>query len=273
MPEEQEIIKEQESGTEENDPKIEAKASRMGWVPEEKFRGESANWIPAEEFVERGETQLPIMKERLKKMDGKVVELEGTISGMKETFRKFKEYHSQTEAKQYKKAERDLAGRQRIAVVNNDINEFDSIEQERIVLQKEMETKNAEAEAEDDNEAETAALAVFNSWKEDNAWYDEDFELKSYAQNLSTHIQDTKGLGGKRLYDEVTKEVKNKFPEKFGNAKRNTPNAVVGDGEHIVANGKQTFSNLPKDAQADCLRFMEEIPGFTKKEYVENYEW
>jgi len=252
---------------------IESKASRMGWVSEEDFRGDKEKWITADEFIKRGESQLPIMKERLKKMDGKVVELEGTIAEMKETYRKFKEYHSDSEARQFKKAERLLAERQRAAVESQDMESFDSIEKEREALKKEMDEKNAKFEESNASSIDRAAMTVFNNWKAENEWYDEDDELQSYAQSISVHIQKTDGIGGRKLYDEVAKEVKARFPEKFGNKKRNTPNAVVGDGEHVANNKKHSFSNLPKEAQAECLRFIKEIPGFTREEYVENYEW
>jgi len=250
---------------------IEDQASRMGWVNEDNFRGEKDKWISAEEFVERGETQLPIMKERLKKMDQTVVGLKDTISDMKKTFREFKKYHSESELRQYKKAVRDLTDRQRVAVESSDVEQFDAIEKEKQELNKEMQDKNTSVQI--DSGGDDEAVVVFNEWKKDNQWFDDDPELRSYAQNISVHIQNTKGIGGKKLYEEVKKDVKDRFPEKFGNKKRETPSRVVGNSDAPVKNNKHGFSSLPKDAQTECLRFIKTIPGFTKEEYVESYEW
>ena len=90
---------------------------------------------------------------------------------------------------------------------------------------------------------------------------------------MSVYIQDQKGLTGVKLYDEVKKEVELRFPDRFENKRRKEPTVVVGDGEPPVKPGKQTFSNLPKDAQESCNQFIKEIPGYTKEQYLKDYQW
>lgn len=255
---------------------IEARAARMGWVDEESFRGDKEKWVSAEEFVERGETQIPILKERLKKMDGQVVSLKGTIGEMKRTFSEFKKWSSKTVAAQYKKATDDIIEKQRDAAADGDVDAFDKYEKKRAALEKDMQDKIDLAETDDDSDDGTVsheAMAVFNEWKEENEWFDNDPVLYEYARAKSLEIQEERGIGGKVLYDAVGKDVKKRFPEKFKNLKRDAANAVVGDSDPPVKTNKKSFGNLPKEAQAQCLEFIKTIPNFTKEEYVASYDW
>ena len=255
--------------TEIKEKAVEEKAGRMGWVPGDKFRGDETKWISAEKFIERGETEIPIMRERMKKMDGTVVTLNDTISQMKKTFSEFREFHTKAEERAYNKALKEITEKQREAAAAGNVEIFDELEEEKIKVAKPV--KIAEpAETED-----TEAMADFDNWKDKNEWYDTDSELTAYAQSISTYIQNTKNIGGKKLYEAVTKDVKKRFPDKFENPERNKPNTVEGGGNApaTVDKSKQTFVNLPKDAQAACNRFMKEYPGFTKEEYCKNYDW
>ena len=98
--------------------------------------------------------------------------------------------------------------------------------------------------------------------------------MQQYAVSIGRFVEDNKGLKGKKLYDEISKEVKNRFPQKFENKNRQTSTTVVDGGSEVAPKpGKRTFANLPQDAQEQCKKFVKEIPGFTKEEYLKDYEW
>ena len=48
---------------------IEEEARKLGWVKQEEWKGDPDKWRPAEEFVERGRNIVPIMRERLEKLE------------------------------------------------------------------------------------------------------------------------------------------------------------------------------------------------------------
>lgn len=48
---------------------VEQEARKMGWVEEELWKGDPDKWRPAEEFVERGKNIVPILRDRLEKME------------------------------------------------------------------------------------------------------------------------------------------------------------------------------------------------------------
>jgi len=245
----------------------EAEAQRMGWVPEEDFKGDKDRWISADKFLERGKNEMPILRERLKKMDGTVARLNTTISSMRKTFGEFQKYASENEDRAYQRALDSLVKKQRVAVEESDTETFDALEVEKRDLIKDI-PKQPVVEIEDDGTEE------FNAWVDDgNKWFLENPEMGQYAVSMLKFVGDKTGLQGTALYDEIKKEVKIRYPDKFENKNRQAPPTVQGSGEAPPKAGKQTFANLPDEAKRQCKEFMKTIPDFTEKEYLKSYEW
>ena len=237
------------------------KAKRMGWVDKEDFKGDPEKWVEAERFVERGENELPIMRERLKKLDGTVMTLNQTIESMRGTYAEYQQRQHDLEERAYKRALKDLTAKQKEAVKLGDEAAFDALEQEKSELKAPEPVKPVKTES--------AAEKEFKAWVEDNKWYLDDKELQAYASTVSTYVQARDGLpDGRSLYEAVKKEVQLRFPEKFENQNRKKRSVVVGDSDDPPPKSTEgrTFADLPKEAQQQCLRFMKDIPGFTKKE-------
>jgi len=240
-----------EEGKEENtDNGTEEKARRMGWVKEDNFKGDKDRWVSAEKFLERGETELPIMRERMKKLDGTVVGLRNTISSMKKTFGEFREYQNGLSEKAYSKALKDITKRQRIAAEDGDVESFDQMEKEKDDLV--LETQQPIEENEEINEAE----AEFNVWVTENKWFNKNKKLRNYASKMSEFIADETGLKGIELYDEVKRETQDRYPEDFGERKRRRASSVESGGETVPNKKKQTFGNLPTVAKEACNKFI-----------------
>ena len=238
-------------------------AKRMGWVEQEKFKGDPDRWVEAEKFVERGKNELPILRERYKKHDSTIKSLRNEISGMKQTFKEFQGYTHDREKKAVERAIKELTNRQRVAVEEGDTKTFDNLEKEKSDLLQEQPT------VPQINESEPME-AELQDWIDDgNEWFYSDRTLGDYAATISPYVAKNTTKTGKAYYDEVKKEVMARFPEKFETQKKVTPPAVEGTGEQTPPpQGKQTYANLPADAKAQCDRFIKEIEGFTKEEYV-----
>ena len=204
----------------------EPEARRMGWVAEEEFKGDKDRWVDAKTFVERGKNELPILRERLKKMDGTITRLNSTISGMKKTFGEFQKYTADNEHKAYQRALNDLVEKQRVAVEESDTEAFNALEEKKQKLVEEIPTQPADVHLEDDGQAE------FNAWVDNgNKWFLDNPEMGSYAVSMIDFVSQKTGLTGTALFDEVGKEVKLRYPDKFENKNRNTAPVVEGSGE------------------------------------------
>ena len=246
---------------------VEEQAKRMGWVPQEDFRGADDRWVPADKFLERGQNELPIMRERMKKMDGTIKGLNNKISGMNETFGEFQQHQQGVADRAYAKALKDIEAKKQDAVERNDVEGYNAAKKEGDELEPE-----AAPEVKKSDPKEVAAEKEFMDWKEKNEWYD-DPQLQKYASDISGAVQDQTGLGGTKLYDKVRDQVAAMYPDKFENINRSSPQTVVGDSGNPPPVGKRSFATLPKDAQVQCRRFVKEISGFTKEQYVKDYDW
>lgn len=65
--------------TEGLDPAVETEAKIMGWVPEAEYKGK-APWIPADAFVERGHTIMPILKKNNQDLIGKLTKAQTDLA-------------------------------------------------------------------------------------------------------------------------------------------------------------------------------------------------
>lgn len=249
------------------DPKLEARAKRMGWVPQEDYRGPKDNWRSAGEFIAHGEAELPILKERNRKLDDQVAKLEKKLGDLDGTIKEFAEHHSKVEQRAHARAVKELKTEQRKAVEEGDTATFDKLGQEIDDLSKEVQKPAEKKESPDDDPA-------FKGWTGDNSWYNDDIDLTVYADQAAPVIARKTGLTGRPFYDAVTEAVKAKFPNNFTNTRREKPSAVEGAGDMAEPKkgGEKTFNDLPPEAKAACKRFVAQ--GLvTKEQYLNDYEW
>lgn len=252
--EENEQLENQEIETEIQTDPIADKAKAMGWVPKEEFRGDPTRWTDAQAFVERGENILPVLKERLDHVIKENKEI-------KEAQKEFLDYHKKTAKREYDRALQTVQQRKLDAVQDADVDGYQKAEQEeRELLKESPPVKQNEPKPE------------FVDFLKNNDWYQSDPDMRAYADNMGVFISSTKNLEYGDVLKEVEKEVKARYPGKFQNQRRESADSVERspDTGLPVKQGK-TFNDLPADAKAACEKFMRNIPGFTKEQYLKDY--
>jgi len=272
------------------DTDYDLKAKRMGWVNKDKYRGDSRDWVDAKEFVERSEREVPIMRERMNKSLDDVAFLKKELRQMRDTFKQFKDFQQKSDDRHYKKTYHDAEGQKRAAVENGDTEEYDRIVEEQRKYDEAFDKDYDDFEDDsdgDDDEDDPAEIArerqaedEFNVWTSENRWFNDDPSLRKYAIHMSKYLQDEEGIGGVTLYNRVAQEVKGKFPSKFRNnssGRRRNSGGGNRDGQRDNysrrGGSKKTFGNLPAAARKQCMTFVKQIPGFTKEQYVRDYQW
>jgi hypothetical protein len=238
-------------------PSVEDRARRMGWVPKDEFRGDETRWVDAAAFVERGDNELPILRERNRKLDGKIAQLETTI-------RDFAKYHEKTAEREHKRALKEVELRHKEAVSVGDV---------KAATEAAHEMAEIKADAPKAGDTKKVVEPEVTAWLADNSWFNADKKLNAFATELHGEIlRDKPGLSLAENLEEVTKEVRRRFPEKFGNPRRNDPPAVEGAGGGGARKRSKTYADLPPEARAACDRFVKQ--GLMKREqYVAEYEW
>jgi hypothetical protein len=252
-----------ETGEPEVSAEVIAKAEKMGWTPKDQFRGDPAKWRPADEFVERGENMLPLLRAQSKRQEREIAELK---AGMKE----LGEYHTKTEQRAYAKAIQDLREQRAAAIAAGDGVAFDKVDGEIDRLKKDLESKAPPAQKDENDPA-------FQEWLSRNRWA-EDEEMQFVGEGIAKSlVKKGEKATGLDLLDLVTKEVKRRYPERFENPRRNAAPSVEG-GSGPRKGGGKSFADMPADARAACERMAKngygdkpkEMATF-KAEYVKNY--
>jgi hypothetical protein len=260
-----EEVKDEAKGTE-VDPEIIAKAEKMGWTPKDQFRGDPAKWRPADEFVERGENMLPIVKSTVKKQEREIAELKQTVA-------QFADYLTKTEARAYDKALSTLKAEQAAAVAAADGAAFVEVGERIENLQKEMASKAAPVK-----KSEAGDTAEFDEWLSRNRWA-EDKKLQVIAAGIrDAMVVDGEKAQGNELLDLVTAEMKRRYPEKFENPRRAAAVSAVEGGTGPRKSGGKSYADLPADARAACDRMAKNGYGHDPKamaqfkaDYTRNY--
>lgn len=226
---------------------IEIEAASHGWNPE----GVDGKLnLTAEEFMDRQPLydEIRSTKKQLKRIQ------EGMDA--------LKVHHSKVAANERAKVMNELKARKKDALQMDD---FDAV--------MAIDDRIAEVKAED--YAESIAPQTnntFNDWISDNKWYEQDAEMKTYAdlvgQGFAAQHPD-KPLTD--VYDFVSKEVKSRFKNKFENTSRQAPSPVEGTQRSGRAGSRKLRA---KDLPAQDYQIMQSIlraGGISEEQYLKEY--
>lgn len=249
---------------------IEAKAKAMGHVPQEEWKGDPDKWRPAEEFVERGENIIPILKDRHDKLEEKFNNLK---SDMDMTLKANKREVADAKKQAYESAKREyndklsaLDKKEIEAFTDGDAEEFQSIKKEREKL-KEPEKPKEEPVQNKNPE--------FEEWSKKETWYGADTELTDEA-NIQGNVlmQRYPDKSVSEIYEMTAKNVKTLHPDKFKNPNRENPGSVEEGGSHTEPTNKG-FNALPKSAKSQYKRLAAQFKAkgrkYTKEEYAADW--
>lgn len=249
----------------------EVKASRLGWVPKEEYRGNPDNWRDADEFLRKGEEIQGYLKKDLDKVQQMLTARDKEINELRSTMEEFRKFHNETEARAYKRAIEDLKQLKAVAIEQGDGSKVVELD-EQIADLKEAQKKPQVAPVSSADQVNQEYL----EWLPNNQWFVTKPELGRAATEYAEFLKfKDPTLAGKRLLDAVTAEIKDKYPEAFENPARQ--NSQVGTSSDNRPNSgkakKRTYADLPADAKAACDKFVKTIPNFTVADYLKDYDW
>jgi hypothetical protein len=282
---------------------IEERAAIMGHVPLEDFKGNPDKWIPPEKYIERAENLLPISKAAVNKLTKDIAEIKHSfeeerssltqeIAGLKKTLGDFAEFSKGAEERAFKKALVELETKQRQAVADGDVEAFDQVRTELDELKKHPAAtghpvvETAAAVEVKKSWPEVSDPVVYKEWADENDWVS-DVDMAIYARQVDLHLQNTTRFSTQReQLDKITELVKKKFPQHWANSNtdKGKPQVVEGGSDgasNASGRGKKTYADLPAAAKQYCDEWAGKdgkgtsgsIPGFTRQQYVDQYQW
>lgn len=263
------------------DPGIEAKAREMGWVGKEEFRGPENAWRPADEFVERGEQFLPIVRSQLKKEQLERQQLAQAMVQKEAEFnerleRMGKVYQAANE-KQRLFAARQIEQEKRQAVETGDLEAFDNLSRREMDLYQEFTPEPIESEPKPQQPPQPQVDPVAAEWVQQNQWFLTDPTLKAIAEQKHIELNQTQpGLSIQDNLNQVKAHAMEKFPEKFGitQKKRQGFSPVEGTARSASASLKpktKGWNEIPSDDRKQLKTFVDDETFKDKDEAAKAY--
>jgi hypothetical protein len=244
----------------------EQRALNLGWLPEEDWKAKSENegkrWRTADEFLERGELISQIMGAK-----SETKELRQAILALKQ-------HHEKVFESSYQRAMLDLKAARKEALADNDHVLADDINER---IQGLAETYQREKQ--ETFPAMSPAPAVnpaYVQWADANPWYDTaspayDEDMHLFADSVAMkYMNDPKTeKNPEKLYQFISQKVKQTFPNKFTNTRRESPNMVDGDGgQHTPARKQSSKFELSPEEEKVAAMF-EKTKTMTRAQYIE----
>ena len=252
---------------------VESRAKAMGWVPKEQFRGPPENWRDADEFVRRGEEEVPILRERLRNTTRKLETIEQDFATRIDMLTRANNMALQRQREQLEAAY-DTAMRD--ATANGDVTRFDQLnrdKREAIHLhdQRVREVIAGDQRQQQQPRQQQAPVEV-TDWINRNNWFNSDPELQAAAAGYSRklelerpHLTLAENLAATERY--IKQE---RYQDRFGGQPRGAQ--VEGGSRVSSSNGsRRGASSLPPEARAAASRFVQQGLYKSVDDYAKAY--
>ena len=253
-------------------------ARLSGWTPVEDFKGDKERWVDADAWNERAEKILPIATAQNKKYERQIKELKETVDlsnknmeASKETIAKMLKVQESVSEQAYQRALGEIQKKQKDAAEIGDWDGFEDAQKEQADLEKPEQVTETAVETPTDPNQWTQEFS--EQWQDENKWYSDpkEFAMQGFGMIEAQRLQKEGVTGQKEQLAAVSKAVREKFPDYFGNKRRATSAIEGGDDDGGGTSKTSSFDKLPKEAKAQYEVIKISQPDYTKKEYVEAY--
>jgi hypothetical protein len=278
------------------DESLEQEARDLGWVPEDEFRGPKERWVDAKTFVEKGRHILPIMKERMAKLqqdlltrDSQIDTLRKTVENSNKAIEALEKHFSESTKRQVEKAKKDLIEQIKEARASGDVDaefalteQLDSVKKEASAIEADnkKDTQSKKDQSQDEN-----LTPDVRAWLAENSWYSKDEEM---TIAMDRTCQDLRRRGeastGREFLEKARKlmDKRMKYISSFDEnadyddtSNKRTSSKVEGSGKPSGSSngsGKNSFASLPPEAKKACHEDKDILVG-TNKRYKTLKEW
>ena len=244
----------------------EAEAKEQGWNPD--FEGDKK--VDAKTFVEKGEKIAGILKSKNTRLEDRIQILESSNQAMLAANKDFGAYKDGQLAKEKEKNAdllAELEVRKATAITESDGPEVVRLDREIDGVRNDL--------REPAPQPNNGPDVIGSAWLMNNDWYNTDRTLRVYADDISEEIVQSGFVGGSpAYYTELTRIVKEDFPEEF-DSKRKASTVEAGgilDNKSKPDSKAHVYENLDAEGKAACDRYIKSGHS-TKESYCASYDW
>ena len=259
-----------------SEEEAESQARALGWRPKEEFNGEADKFTDAKTFLDRANTNIPMLRENAKKIEQRNRKLEEQLESVTKQLQALNKRADDAERAGYERAVREIEARQRKAALDGDVDEYDNLQKQKEGLNmRQAQTQTQQPTQPQLNIEEQIAIKVF---EENNPWFNTDPDLN---EDMCGFMLGIKSKNPDMPLSAVINKAKEKTikanPDKFNTNKANS----VLSSDNV--GGRMSYASIPAADKANFDRELEknirdlEIRGVAKekieqfkKEYQKN---
>lgn len=272
--------------TETQSPDIESRARAMGWRPQEEFNGDPNKWRSAEEFVAKGENDLPVLRENLRRTTDQLTQLQSRLAkqdqDFKSTISRIERMSDAALQRQKETLEASYQAAMRNAAANGDVETYDRLDVNRRHAVSEFDTQLAEVRRPVETEQPASQArpeptadeqARIQGWINRNPWYKTDIELNHIATAYSSFLtQQNPSMGLDDNLKQTEAHMRKRYADRFGAVSADPP-AVEGGGTRMTASASRGkgWNDIPSDARAQAAKFIKEGLFKDQNDYAKEY--
>lgn len=237
------------------DPAVIERAQRMGWKGPEDYRGPADKFVTAEEFIRKGEEELPVLRERLRRQDRSQEQLGKKLERALKTIEEMAEGFQETKQEKALQKLHTLKEQRRDAVLRGDQAAEEQLDQEIFKLASTVTTPVQPGPGKEDRaggdmpQFSDDDIQVFENWTKSpdvTSWYMKDREMTEEAV-MFAEVLSRRGIGGQEQLDRVLANLKRLYPEKFVTQKINTNAPANTKPAGVKETPGASIADLPPD--------------------------
>lgn len=254
--EEIEDVVEEAEVEETDDADVEARAARMGWSSEEKWRGPKGEWKSAKDFIAHTEDSNGRLKHQVKNLDDRLANAERMNKVITDRLK-------EQDKIGYERALKEIKDQKREAARVGDVEAFEELEKREEDVRKNAAPKEI---------APPGEPAEITTWKKTNAWFDTDKGMTREAIGIyEGYAAEHPKASIEEALQEVSRKMPILHPEKFENPNRANAPRVEGNGPLRGGKKSKGYADLPAEAKRAAKQFVEDKLFKNTEEYAVEY--
>ncbi len=265
-------------------PEQEGRARKLGWVPKDEWQGDPSAWVSAETFLERIRKDPVFFVERVDNLEknirsefaAELSELKTIAQDQRKVLGEMHERFKAGDRNAYDRVVDDLERQKREAVAEADMEKYEAADRKL----KAMPPPPAKEEPRREQPPPPKENPVVKAWVAKNPWFERDRDLHKAAIEVDNDLLESKpDMSVADRLDEVARQVRERFPEKFENPRRQAaPSVTTPAGERREPRRSKSLrlEELPKedqDAYRRMARMFKEKRGvdYPVEEFLKDY--
>ena len=263
-------------------PDISVEAKALGWAPLEEWRGDPSIWVDAEEFVRRGHSVMPILKQNNKELvsklsatQGELLQVKAALSEMSESVKALTTFQA-TEVKRQVEAKVDaIRAELREARRSGDEERVDALEDRLDTAKDELKAVPTPAPASSPTSAPTPEPWAVAFAEENKDWFGsgpgKDRRRTAMLLAIADELKETTALRGGPLLAKAKEEMERQFAG-TGSPPKAEGGSSSGGGAPPSSPNARTYAALPPEAKTACDQQERQMVG-PKKPFKTQAEW